>query len=48
MELGLLPSAVIASVEAILDYFELLEARNQAEKELARTAKTGTFLLKLV
>ena len=41
MELGLLPSTIIESVQLIFNYFELLEAKNQAEKELIQTIKTG-------
>jgi hypothetical protein len=44
MLLGLLPSAVISAVESLLDWFEILEARNQEEKELERTARTGNSL----
>jgi hypothetical protein len=44
MMLGLLPSAVISAVESVLDWFEILEARNREEKELERTARTGNSL----
>jgi len=48
MELGLLPSAIIAFVESALDYFDLLEAKTLAEKELERTARTGISSLNLI
>jgi hypothetical protein len=44
MQLGLLPSVIISAIESVLDWFEILEARNREEKELERTARTGISL----